>query len=163
MAAGAAGRRTGGGGTDPPLPTRTVAKASADAFASGRGGRTAVAAATAEGARGLRKPDSRSPSAAGAAIFTAGTEGGVFARPPLTSLPGGLWLGEVSQAAWVGGGWGVVGREEPGLESAAAAAAALIAPEGPEENPRAARPGAPGLLCVGLSGRGGAARLSAGS
>lgn len=57
----------------------------------------------------------------------------------------------------MGGGWGAVGREEPGLESAAAAA--LIAPEGPEENPD--RPGASGLLCVGPSGPGSAARLSA--
>lgn len=51
-------RRTRGGGRDPPLSTWTVAKASADAFTPGRGGRTAVAAAAAaEGARGLGAPD----------------------------------------------------------------------------------------------------------
>lgn len=39
-------RRTrGGGGGDPPLSTWTVAEVSADTFASGRGGRTALAAA----------------------------------------------------------------------------------------------------------------------
>lgn len=48
--------------------------------------------------------------------------------------------GEASQAACGGGGWGVVGREEPGLGSAAVVAAALSAPEAPEENPGAARP-----------------------
>lgn len=48
-------RRTlGGGSGDPPLSTWTVAEASADAFAPGRGGRTAVAAAAALGAEGPR-------------------------------------------------------------------------------------------------------------
>lgn len=81
--------------------------------------------------------------------------------PPSTSLPGGARLGEASQAAWVGGGWGVVGREEPGLGSAAVVVAALTAPAAPEEKPGADRPGAPGLLCVGPSGRGSAPRLAA--
>lgn len=59
-------RRTRGGGRgDPPLSTWTVAKASADAFTPGRGGRTAVAAATAaEGAEGLGAPDGRENLAA---------------------------------------------------------------------------------------------------
>lgn len=93
--------------------------------------------ATAEGARGLRKPDSRRPSSAGAAIFTAGDEGRRVCAPAFNLSPWGPVAGEVAQAAWVGRGWGVVGREELGLESAAVAAAALIAPVGPEENPRA--------------------------
>lgn len=66
----------------------------------------------------------------------------------------GLRSAEASQAAWVGGGWGVVGREEPGPGSAAAAAAARVPPEGPEEKPRPRSPpasprkgpGEPGLL-----------------
>lgn len=59
-------RRTRGGGRgDPPLSTWTVAKASADAFTPGRGGRTAVAAAAAaEGAKGLGAPDGRGDLAA---------------------------------------------------------------------------------------------------
>lgn len=59
-------RRTRGGGRgDPPLSTWTVAKASADAFTPGRGGRTAVAAAAAaEGAKGLGAPDGRRDLAA---------------------------------------------------------------------------------------------------
>lgn len=89
---------------------------------------------------------------------------------PPTSLPGGPRLGEASQAAWVGGGWGVVGREEPSLGSAVAAVAARIAPEGPEEKsrPRASPPASPrsarerpACFCVGRCGRGSAARLTA--
>lgn len=59
-------RRTRGGGRgDPPLSTWTVAKASADAFTPGRGGRTAVAAAAAaERAKGLGAPDGREDLAA---------------------------------------------------------------------------------------------------
>lgn len=60
-------RRTRGGGRgDPPLSTWTVAETSADAFAPGRGGRTAVAAAAAaaEGANGLGAPDGRRDLAA---------------------------------------------------------------------------------------------------
>lgn len=79
-------------------------------------------------------------------------------------------LGRASQAAWVGGGWGVVGREEPGPGSAVAVVAARVPPEGLEEKPRPRAsppasprigPGAPGLLCVGPSGRGSAAPLTA--
>lgn len=64
-------------------------------------------------------------------------------------------LGRASQAAWVGGGWGVVGREEPGPGSAVAVVAARVPPEGLEEKPRPRAsppasprigPGAPGLL-----------------
>lgn len=63
-----------------------------------------------------------------------------------------------------------MGREELGLGSAAAAAAARIAPEGPEEKPKS-RASLPASLrigrerlacfCGGRSGRGSAARLTA--
>lgn len=72
-------RRTRSGGRDPPLSTWTVAKASADAFTPGRGGRTAVAAAAAaEGARGRGAPDGSGDLAAlrgGCGHFTARDEG----------------------------------------------------------------------------------------
>lgn len=80
----------------------------------------------------------------------------MFECSPSYSLPGDPRLSEASQAAWVGGGWGVVGREELGPGSAVAVVAAHVPPEEPEEKPRPGAwlspvslrtgPGAPGLL-----------------
>lgn len=153
-------RRTRGGGSgDPPLSTWTVAEASADAFAPGRGGQTAVAAAAAQGAEGpggrLWVAETSPPRRGGCGHFTARDRGKricVLAFFP--PLPAGPPLGEASRAAWAGGGWVVAGREAPGPGSAVAAVAARVRPAGPEPaqaaglaaRPRTG-PGSRRLLC----------------
>lgn len=94
----------GGGRGDPPLSTWTVAKASADAFTPGRGGRTAVAAAAAERVGGLEAPDGRGDRRGRAAILRPGTQGGVFVCSLSSSSPGNPRLGERFSGS-LGGRW----------------------------------------------------------
>lgn len=78
----------------------------------------------------------------------------MFECSPSYSLPGGPRLSEASRAAWGGGGWGVVGREELGPGSAVAVAAARVPPEEPEEEPRPWASQSPASLRTGLGAPG---------
>lgn len=166
--------RTRIGGRDPPLSTWTVAKASADAFTPGRGGRTAVAAAAAaEGARGRGTPDGSGDLAAlrgGCGHFygPGRREACLCGRLLLIFLGARGWGKRLRRLEWAvdGESWAERKRawEAPSPSSPLALPRrGLRSPgRGPRRPP--ARIQAPERLawfCVGPSGRGNAARLTA--